>query len=190
MGIHYFILDLVSSTLISSKKPASKKILVKMKFIAVIVVAIAVSATADDHEYPGYQTNYDHTYQDLAAYNTGYDQNSLTSAYSSLTEKDSGYPSDELDMDVILPIVVFGGLGLGALAFVDSINYRTNLCNKLREVTELARDAAANGATAANLVDNAVAPVVNVMNAPALNTLVNSNRLFINALAAITSLDC
>ena len=46
--IHYFNLDLVSSTLISSKKPTpKKKILVKMKFIAVIVVAIAVSATAD-----------------------------------------------------------------------------------------------------------------------------------------------
>jgi len=162
-----------------------------MKFIAVIVVAIAVSATADDHEYPGYQTNYDHTYQDLAAYNTGYDQNSLTSAYSSLTEKDSGYPSDELDMDVILPIVVFGGLGLGALAFVDSINYRTNLCNKLREVTELARDAAANGATAANLIDGTAAVATAIIsNEAALNTLVNSNRLFINALAAITSLDC
>ena len=48
-----------------------------------------------DHEYPGYQTNYDHTYQDLAAYNTGYDTNSLTSAYTSVTEK-----QDELDMDV------------------------------------------------------------------------------------------
>jgi len=140
----------------------------------------------EEHEYPGYQTNYDQTYQDLAAYNTGYDQNSLTSAYSSLTEKDSGYPSDELDMDVILPIVVFGGLGLGALAFVDSINYRTRLCNKLREVTQVARDAAANGATAANLVDNGIA----VANEGALNTLVNSNRIFINALAAITSLDC
>ena len=45
--IHYFNLDLVSSTLISSKKQEPKKILVKMKFIAVIVVAIAVSATAD-----------------------------------------------------------------------------------------------------------------------------------------------
>ena len=48
-----------------------------------------------DHEYPGYQTNYDQTYQDLAAYNTGYDTNSLTSAYTSVTEK-----QDELDMDV------------------------------------------------------------------------------------------
>merc|ERR1711997_94948 len=184
MGIHYFNLDLVSSTLISSKKPPPKKILVKMKFIAVILVAIAVSATADEHEYPGYQTNYDQTYQDLAAYNTGYDQNSLTSAYTSVTEK-----QDELDMDVILPIVVFGGLGLGALAFVDSINYRTNLCNKLREVTEVARDATANGATAANLQEN---PTTNtaISNEAALNTLVNSNRLFINALAAITSLDC
>merc|ERR1711935_416272 len=136
MGIHYFNLNLVSSTLISSKKPAPKKILVKMKFIAVIVVAIAVSATADEHEYPGYQT--------------GYDQNSLTSAYTSVTEK-----QDELDMDVILPIVTFGGLGLGLLAFVDSINYRTNLCNKLREVTELARNAAQN--TAANLIDGTAA---------------------------------
>merc|ERR1712127_1164373 len=150
---------------------AKKKILVKMKFIAVIVVAIAVSATADDHEYPGYQTNYDQTYQDLAAYNTGYDTNSLTSVYTSVTEK-----QDELDMDVILPIVVFGGLGLGALAFVDSINYRTNLCNKLREVTEIARDAAAN---AANLQEN---PTTNtaISNEAELNTLVNSNRLFIN----------
>ena len=32
---------------------------------------------------------------------------------------------------VILPIVVFGGLGLGALAFVDSLNYRANLCRKV-----------------------------------------------------------
>merc|ERR1712088_127160 len=188
MGIHYFNLDLVSSTLISSKKPAQKKILFKMKFIAVILVAIAVSATADEHEYPGYQTNYDQTYQDLAAYNTGYDQNSLTSAYTSVTEK-----QDELDMDVILPIVVFGGLGLGALAFVDSINYRTNLCNKLREVTEVARDATANGATAAALaltgtsVGTATLTVAGLAN---LNTVVNSNRGFINTLEDIASLDC
>jgi hypothetical protein len=57
----------------------------------------------------------------------------------------------------------------------------------LREVTQVARDAAANGATAANLVD--VGPAA-INNEAALNTLVNSNRIFINALAAITSLDC
>jgi len=59
----------------------------------------------------------------------------------------------------------------------------------LREVTEIARDAAANGATAANLQEN---PTTNtaISNEAELNTLVNSNRLFINALAAITSLDC
>merc|ERR1711935_708803 len=183
MGIHYFILDLVSSTLISSKKPAPKKILVKMKFIAVIVVAIAVSATADvgypdTNEYNGhgYQTTADtyYSYQDLSPYDS---------------HGDSGYPSDELDMDVILPIVVFGGLGLGALAFVDSINYRTNLCNKLREVTELARNAAQN--TAANLIDGTAAvPTAIITNEAELNTIVNSNRIFINALAEITSLDC
>ena len=49
-----------------------------------------------EDEYPGYQTNYDHNYQDLATYNTGYDQNSLSSAYTSLTEKQG----NELDMDV------------------------------------------------------------------------------------------
>ena len=49
-----------------------------------------------EDEYPGYQTNYDHTYQDLAAYNQGYDQSSLSSSpYVSLNEK-----QDELDMDV------------------------------------------------------------------------------------------
>merc|ERR1712172_108183 len=174
MGIHYFNLDLVSSTLISSKKPAPKKILVKMKFIAVIVVAIAVSATADvgypdtnEYNVHGYQTTADtyYSYQDLSPYDS--------------------YHKDELDMDVILPIVVFGGLGLGALAFVDSINYRVNLCNKLREVTQVARDADANGATAANLVDASLAGggAAVIANQAPLNTLVDSNRIFINALA-------
>ena len=59
----------------------------------------------------------------------------------------------------------------------------------MREVTEIARDAAANGATAANLVESVPANNV-VTGEAALNTLVNSNRIFINALAAITSLDC
>jgi len=59
----------------------------------------------------------------------------------------------------------------------------------LREVTEIARDAAANGATAANLQEN---PTTNtaISNEAELNTIVNSNRLFINSIAAITDLDC
>ena len=59
----------------------------------------------------------------------------------------------------------------------------------MREITEVARDAAANGGTAANLVETVPANNV-VQNEAALNTLVNSNRLFINALAAITDMDC
>merc|ERR1712127_415421 len=151
-----------------------------MKFIAVIVVAIAVSATADvgypdtnEYNVHGYQTTADtyYSYQDLSPYDS---------------HGDSGYPSDELDMDVILPIVVFGGLGLGALAFVDSINYRTNLCNKLREVTELARNAAQNTAPAlAEVAGGAV-----ITGEAELNVIVESNRVFIKALAAISSLDC
>ena len=31
----------------------------------------------------------------------------------------------------ILPVVVFGGLGLGALAYYDSVTRYTNLCNKV-----------------------------------------------------------
>ena len=34
-------------------------------------------------------------------------------------------------MQTILPIAVFGGLGLGALAYWDSITRYTNLCNKV-----------------------------------------------------------
>ena len=43
--IHYLILDPVSSTLISQETPT--KNLVKMKFIAAVMVALAVSAQAD-----------------------------------------------------------------------------------------------------------------------------------------------
>ena len=34
-------------------------------------------------------------------------------------------------LQTILPIAVFGGLGLGALAYWDSITRYTNLCNKV-----------------------------------------------------------
>ena len=46
-----------------------------------------------DHDYSSYQTNYDQTYQDLAAYQ-GYDQSSLSSS-PYVNEK-----QDDLDMDV------------------------------------------------------------------------------------------
>ena len=36
-----------------------------------------------------------------------------------------------INLQVILPIVVFGGLGLGALAYIDSLNRQNNLCNKV-----------------------------------------------------------
>merc|ERR1712223_723489 len=76
-------------------------------------------------------THYDQQQVDpYAGYNSD-----LTSAYSNtIAEK-----QDELDMDVILPIVVFGGLGLGAIAYIDSLNRQRDLCNKLAEVTNVAR---------------------------------------------------
>merc|ERR1719220_3215367 len=149
-----------------------------MKFIAVVFVALAISAQADESEYNTYQTHYDqHQVDPYAGYNSD-----LTSAYSNtIAEK-----QDELDMDVILPIVVFGGLGLGAIAYIDSLNRQRDLCNKLRDVTNTMRTAAAGGANAVNIVDPAGA-ITGLANA---NTVINSNRLFINALNNIDNLDC
>ena len=63
----------------------------------------------------------------------------------------------------------------------------------MREATQVARATAADGDTAAALaitgtsVDGTVVAVGGLAN---LNTVVNSNRVFINALEDITSLDC
>lgn len=152
-----------------------------MKFIAVVLVALAVSAQADESEYANYQTNYDHYNQAEAGYNSD-----LTSAYNYVSEK------QDIDMDVILPIAVFGGLGLGALAYIDTLNRQNNLCNKLREVTNIARANAATGTTAAALVAEAgaVAGGITLAVANAANLVINGNRDFINAVALIDNLDC
>jgi len=106
-------------------------------------------------------------------------------AAPSYTYSDESYPSSsygasspDFDMDTILPIVVFGGLGLGALAYVDSLNRMNNICNKLRSVTDAARGTATDGATAAT------------GGTAATDRIINSNREFINTLIAIDSLDC
>ena len=57
---------------------------------------------------------------------------------------------------------------------------------QLKEVTAVARGTASDGTTAANLVDAGT----NVNNEATLNTVVNSNRLFVNNLAAIADLAC
>jgi len=150
-----------------------------MKFIAVVLVALAVSAQADESEYANYQTNYDHYNQAETGYNSD-----LTSAYNYVSEK------QDIDMDVILPIAVFGGLGLGALAYIDTLNRQNNLCNKLREVTNVARANAASGTTTAALVGETAPQVLTNALATDANTVINGNRDFINALALITNLDC
>jgi len=153
-----------------------------MKFIAAVFVALAISAQADESDY--YQTHYDH-YNEQQVDNSyeGYNKviPVLASAYNSVSEK------QDVDMDVILPIVVFGGLGLGALAYIDSLNRQNNLCNKLREVTNAMRTAAAGGANAVNIADPNANGVTGLANA---NTVINSNRLFINTLSNIQNLDC
>jgi len=157
-----------------------------MKFIAAVFVALAISAQADESDY--YQTHYDH-YNEQQVDNSyeGYNKviPVLASAYNSVSEK------QDVDMDVILPIVVFGGLGLGALAYIDSLNRQNNLCNKLREVTNAMRTAAAGGANAVTIANPANVAQANAVTGLAnANTVINSNRLFINSLANIQNLDC
>jgi len=61
----------------------------------------------------------------------------------------------------------------------------------LKELTAIARGTASDGDTAANLIDGTAASGTTIIsNEAELNTLVNSNRVFINSLAAITDLDC
>merc|ERR1712018_787590 len=139
-----------------------------MKLFSLVLVALAISAQADESEYHNYQTHYDqHKVDPYAGYNTD-----LTSAYSnSIAEK-----QDELDMDVILPIVVFGGLGLGALAYIDSLNRMNNLCNKLREITNLT-PMATNAAVA--LASTGAANAGTAATVTPVNAAINSNTIFI-----------
>ena len=57
---------------------------------------------------------------------------------------------------------------------------------QLKEVTAIARGTASDGNTAVNLVDAGT----NVAGEANLNTVTNSNRVFINNLAAISDLTC
>jgi len=156
-----------------------------MKFIAAVFVALAISAQADESDY--YQTHYDH-YNEQQVDNSyeGYNKviPVLASAYNSVSEK------QDVDMDVILPIVVFGGLGLGALAYIETLNSRNQLCNKVREITNVARANAATGTATANLVAAGGGGGITAAIATNVNNIINGNRDFINAIAAIDNLDC
>ena len=58
---------------------------------------------------------------------------------------------------------------------------------QLKEVTAIARGTASDGTTAAALTDTSG---TNVGGETVLNTVVNSNRVFVNSLAAISDLAC
>ena len=57
---------------------------------------------------------------------------------------------------------------------------------QLKEVTAIARGTTSDGTSTVNLEDAGT----NVANEATLNTVVNSNRVFINNLAAISDLAC
>jgi len=149
-----------------------------MKFIAAVFVALAISAQADDHAH--------HTHDHYSPPVESYPSTSYSDSYYPTSTYDSG---SDVDMDVILPIVVFGGLGLGALAYIESLNFRNQLCNKLREVTNVARANAATGTATANLVAAGGGGITAAI-ATNVNNIVNGNRDFINAIAQIDNLDC
>ena len=58
---------------------------------------------------------------------------------------------------------------------------------QLKEVTAIARGTASDGTTAAALTDTSG---TSVGGETVLNTVVNSNRVFVNSLAAISDLAC
>jgi len=150
-----------------------------MKLIQICSIFLVFSTVLGESEYNYYQTHHDHYNQVQADPYAGYPSD-LESGFNYVAEK-----TDQLDMDTILPIVVFGGLGLGALAYVDSLNRMNNLCNKLRSITDAARGTTADGAiTVALTTADAGAAATNA------NTVINSNREFINTLIALDSLDC
>jgi len=149
-----------------------------MKFIAAVFVALAISAQADDHAH--------HTHDHYSPPVETYPSTSYSDSYYPTTS----YDSPDVDMDVILPIVVFGGLGLGALAYIDSLNRQNNLCNKVRELTNVARANAATGTATANLVAETGGAAITAAIATNINNIINGNRDFINAVAAIDNLDC
>merc|ERR1739846_193059 len=117
-----------------------------MKFLIVLFVLV-VQSQQDEPAY-AYQTIPDTSY-----YNHDWTSNDLESQHvPSFNQEKQDLTNLFADMDVILPIAVFGGLGLGALAYIDTLNRQNNLCNKLRDITNVARTNAASGTTLAALV--------------------------------------
>merc|ERR1739848_72614 len=181
----------------------SFKINMRVQVVSLLLLSAMIMVQADKSSYP---TTYDTTYYsqnnniaDKSSHPTTYDttyysQNniapypeydtsdtgiSLTEQFGNfLSEKQSGF-----DLDTVLSIAVFGGLGLGALAWIDSINHRNKLCNKLHEITKIARTSTSAGSTA-------VAFTSSTSGYANANTVINSNREFINSLAAIGDLAC
>merc|ERR1712083_1120395 len=153
--------------------------------VASLLLLSAVVAQADQSSYPStYNTHHHYSQDNLAPYSDydDYDKtgNFLEEGFGFL-EKQGG-----LDLDTVLSIAVFGGLGIGALAWIDSINHRNKLCNKLHEITKIARGTTSAGSTAVALSST----VTTVTGWATANTVINSNREFINSLAAIADLAC
>jgi len=152
-----------------------------MKLIQVVSIFFVFSQVLAESEYNYYQTQHDqHQVDPYAGYS-----NDLNAGYTSAVSE-----RQDFDMDVILPIVVFGGLGLGALAYIETLNSRNQLCNKVREITNVARANAATGTATANLVAAGGNGGITAAIATNVNNIINGNRDFINAIAAIDNLDC
>merc|ERR1712241_489319 len=138
---------------------------IKMKFYVFSLLLVVISAQVQaDHAH--------HTHDHYSPPVETYPSTSYSDSYYPTTS----YDSPDVDMDVILPIVVFGGLGLGALAYIETLNSRNQLCNKVRELTNVARANAATGTATANLVaaGGTITPAI----ATNVNNIINGNRDF------------
>jgi len=103
----------------------------------------------------------------------------------------TGYIENELDINTI---VNSNRVFINSLASISTMDCSTDasvydVCTKLQEVTQVARSITSDGNLVANLVD-ADAGGAYLDNELELNTIINSNRIFINNFAAIDDVNC
>jgi len=147
-------------------------------------------------ELDKFQTNYDTyygQYADNAVSSEAYDQSNSASQFQQHLLKYVQQYQDKQDglsiMDdpsALAAVGVFAAVGIGGLAYFDLSTRYTNLCNKLKQVTAIARTTSSDGTSTVTLATTGTTTT----GLTTANTVINSNRVFVNSLASISDLAC
>jgi len=177
-------------TVVSSIK--NKENMKRYAVISIILSVLTIHASESDK----YQTNYDAyygQYADNSVSGEAYDQSDSASEFQQhllkyvqqYQEKQDGLSILD-DPSALAAVGVFAAVGIGGLAYFDLSTRYTNLCNKLKEVTKIARTTSSDGTSTVTLATTGTATT----GLTTANTVINSNRVFINSLASISDLAC